>query len=66
MRPLTEIILSVGLVAFVATRATSDIPPDTQSFVIYCGFVAANLTDHWLGAFCRNNMTEVFGYNYTW
>ncbi|KAK3301164.1 uncharacterized protein B0H64DRAFT_449816 [Chaetomium fimeti] len=67
MRPLAQIILPAGLMVLAAGWAASDNPPQTQSFVGYCAFVGANLTgDHWLGAFCRNNMTSVFGYNYTW
>jgi hypothetical protein len=38
-----------------------------QSFIGYCAYVGSSLADgHWLGTFCRNNMTAVFGYNYTW
>ncbi|KAK4128246.1 Cyanovirin-N, partial [Parathielavia appendiculata] len=36
-------------------------------FVDYCAYRGVNLTgDHWLGAFCRNDMTAIFGYNYSW
>ena len=67
MRSLSQILLPAGLVIFAAGWAASDEPPQIQSFVDYCGFVGANLTDtHWLGLFCRNNMTDVYGYNYTW
>ena len=66
MRSLAQILLPAGLVVFAAGWAASDNPPQAQSFVNYCAYVGSNLTDHWLGLFCRNNMTEVFGYNYTW
>jgi hypothetical protein len=67
MRSFTQILLPAGLVIFAAGWAASDEPPQIQSFVDYCGFVGANLTDtHWLGVYCRNNMTDVYGYNWTW
>lgn len=66
MRSLAQILLPAGLMVFSAGWAASDNPPQAQSFVDYCAYVGSNLTDHWLGLFCRNNMTEVFGYNYTW
>ncbi|KAK0618589.1 hypothetical protein B0T17DRAFT_496277 [Bombardia bombarda] len=36
-------------------------------FVDRCAYQGANLTDgHWLGIYCRNKDTQIFGYNYTW
>lgn len=51
----------------VAAWASSEKPPRMQDFVDYCAFVGASLTgNHWLGVYCRNNITDVFDYNYTW
>lgn len=64
---LTRNLVSTALAVSTAIMAGADEVPHIQGFVEYCAYVGANLTDgHWLGAFCRNNMTSVFGYNYTW
>ncbi|KAK3945271.1 hypothetical protein QBC46DRAFT_114677 [Diplogelasinospora grovesii] len=32
-----------------------------------CAYAGANLTgNHWLGIYCLNNDTAIWGYNYTW
>lgn len=60
-------LFSAGLAISAVGWAGADEAPHVQSFAEYCAYVGANLTDgHWLGAFCRNNMTDVFGFNYTW
>ncbi len=67
MRLLARVLLAAGLALLAASWSSADEAPQIQSFVDYCAYVGSNLTDgHWLGAYCRNNMTEVFGYNYTW
>jgi hypothetical protein len=63
---LARNLLSAGLAMSAVGMAGADEAPHIQGFVEYCAYVGANLTGHWLGAFCRNNMTDVFGYNYTW
>lgn len=67
MRSLTQIVGSAGLAFAIAAWASAGGPPQTQSFVDFCAYVGSNFTNgHWLGAYCRNNLTEVFGYNYSW
>ncbi|KAK3906844.1 hypothetical protein C8A05DRAFT_11411 [Staphylotrichum tortipilum] len=67
MRSLARIIGSTGLAFAIAAWASAGGPPQPQSFVDFCAYVGSNFTGgHWLGAFCRNNLTEVFGYNYSW
>ncbi len=67
MRLLARILFAAGLALLAASWGSADDEPQIQSFIDYCAYVGSNLTDgHWLGAYCRNNMTEVFGYNYTW
>lgn len=41
--------------------------PQFGTFDSCCAFSGANLTDnHWLGIYCRNDQTAMFGYNYSW
>lgn len=67
MRFLTQILVSTGMAIFTVGWANSQETSEIQSFVDFCAYRGVNLTDgHWLGAYCRNNMTDSFGYNYTW
>jgi hypothetical protein len=66
MRFLTWILSSTASAICAAGWARAE-EPSYHSFVDFCAYRGTNLTDgHWLGARCRNNMTQVFGYNYTW
>ncbi|KAL2130215.1 hypothetical protein VTI74DRAFT_6733 [Chaetomium olivicolor] len=66
MQFLTQVIISAGL-AILTMGAAADGEPETRSIVEYCAYTGANLTgDHWLGLYCRNDLTAVFGYNYSW
>ncbi|KAK4154034.1 hypothetical protein C8A00DRAFT_33210 [Chaetomidium leptoderma] len=67
MHFFAQVFLSAGLAISAVGLAASEEPPQIQSFVEFCAYAGANLTDgHWLGAYCRNNMIDEFGYNYTW
>lgn len=66
MHFLTQVLFSTASAIFVVGWARAE-EPSHRSFVDFCAYKGVNLTDiHWLGAYCRNDMTEVFGYNYTW
>lgn len=66
MRSLTWILFSTASTIRAAGWSRAE-EPSYYSFVDFCAYKGTNLTDnHWMGARCRNNMTEVFGYNYTW
>lgn len=67
MRFPTQILVSTGMAILTVGWANSQENPGIQSFVDFCAYRGVNLTDgHWLGAYCRNSMTDSFGYNYTW
>jgi hypothetical protein len=67
MRPLTKNGLSAALAVFALSAVRSDDAPEIQSFVDYCAYRGVNFTGgHWLGGYCRNDMTAIFGNNYSW
>ncbi|KAK0730532.1 hypothetical protein B0H67DRAFT_476245 [Lasiosphaeris hirsuta] len=35
-------------------------------FASFCAYPGANLTGQWLGVFCQNDNSAIFGYNYSW
>ncbi len=67
MRLLSQVLVLLAGSAVYASRVDADEVPQIQSFIGYCAYGGSYLNDdHWLGTFCRNNMTKVFGYNFTW
>jgi hypothetical protein len=67
MRPFTKNVVSAALAAFALSSVRSEDAPEIQSFVDYCAYRGVNFTGgHWLGGYCRNDMTAIFGNNYSW
>ncbi|KAK3996466.1 hypothetical protein QBC44DRAFT_304425 [Cladorrhinum sp. PSN332] len=61
MNLLTNLIL----IAMLAIT-TSAVVDQKGGFIKLCAYQGANLTGQFLGMYCRNDHTEIFGYNYTW
>ncbi|KAK4232216.1 hypothetical protein QBC38DRAFT_505955 [Podospora fimiseda] len=46
--------------------AASAVVNQRGGFIELCAYQGVNLTDHFLGMYCLNDHTEIFGFNYTW